>query len=144
MKIKVVNTSPHPLPTYETEGAAGMDLRAYIDKSVVLSPLQRHPVPTGLYLSLPTGYEAQIRPRSGLSLKKGLTLPNAPGTIDSDYRGELKVLMVNLSNEEQEIHNGDRIAQMILSKYERVEWQEVETLDTTKRGAKGFGHTGTK
>jgi dUTP pyrophosphatase len=144
MQVQIINKSKHPLPAYETEGSAGMDLRANLSEPVHLDSLERHSVGTGLYIALPQGYEAQIRPRSGLALKKGLTLPNAPGTIDSDYRGELKVLMTNLSSSPQTIRDGDRIAQMIVTKHERVSWQEVETLDATQRGAGGFGHTGTQ
>lgn len=142
MKIQIINKSKHPLPQYATPFSAGMDLRANLDQSVVLKPLQRCLVPTGLYMALPEGYEAQIRPRSGLALKKGVTLLNTPGTIDADYRGEIGVIMVNLSSEDFVIEDGERIAQMVIARYEQTEWQEVEVLDETQRGAGGFGHTG--
>ena len=142
MKVKIINHSHHPLPAYETEGSAGMDLRANIDEPVVLKPLERTALPTGLFIELPTGYEAQIRPRSGLAAKRGITVANAPGTIDSDYRGEIKVIVVNLSNETQTLNDGERIAQMIVAKHERVEWEETSDLQETIRGAGGFGHTG--
>lgn len=142
MKIKIVNSSKHPLPQYQTSGSAGMDLTANIDQPVVLKPMERQLIPTGLFISLPHGYEAQIRPRSGLSIKKGLTLINAIGTIDSDYRGELKIPIVNLSTEDQTIEDGERIAQMVIAKHEIAELIEVESLDETERGAGGFGHTG--
>jgi dUTP pyrophosphatase len=144
MKIRIVNHSKHPLPAYETAGSAGMDLRANLDEPVVLRPLERVLVPTGLFTEIPVGYEAQIRPRSGLALKKGITLLNTPGTIDADYRGEIRVILVNLSNEEFVIADGERIAQMVIAAHERAEWTEVEELDQTARGAGGFGHTGTK
>lgn len=142
IQVKIVNQSTHPLPAYATKGASGMDLRAYIDESIILKPLQRTLVPTGLYIELPEGFEAQVRPRSGLAIKQGLTCLNTPGTIDADYRGEIKVILINLSNEEQTIHNGDRIAQMVFQKVEIVEWQPVEILTETTRSAGGFGHTG--
>lgn len=142
MKIQIINKSKHPLPQYATPFSAGMDLRANLDQPVVLKPLQRCLVPTGLYMALPEGYEAQIRPRSGLALKKGVTLLNTPGTIDVDYRGEIGVIMVNLSSEDFVIEDGERIAQMVIARYEQTEWQEVEVLDETQRGAGGFGHTG--
>lgn len=142
MKVKIVNRSHHGLPAYATEQSAGMDLRASIDEPIVLKPLERRLVPTGLYMELPAGYEAQVRPRSGLALKKGITLLNTPGTIDADYRGEIGVIMVNLSQEDFEIQDGDRIAQMVISRYEQVEWETVEVLEETARGAGGFGHTG--
>lgn len=142
MKIQIINKSKHPLPQYATPFSAGMDLRANLDQPVVLKPLQRCLVPTGLYMALPEGYEAQIRPRSGLALKKGVTLLNTPGTIDADYRGEIGVIMVNLSSEDFVIEDGERIAQMVIARYEQTEWQEVEALDETQRGAGGFGHTG--
>ena len=142
MKIQIINKSKHPLPQYATPFSAGMDLRANLDQPVVLKPLQRCLVPTGLYMALPEGYEAQIRPRSGLALKKGVTLLNTPGTIDADYRGEIGVIMVNLSSEDFVIEVGERIAQMVIARYEQTEWQEVEVLDETQRGAGGFGHTG--
>ncbi len=144
IKVSIVNKSPHQLPAYQTEGSSGMDLRAWLTEPVTLAPMARKLIPTGLYMALPTGYEAQIRPRSGLAIKKGLTLINTPGTIDSDYRGELMVPMVNLSTEEQVIEDGERIAQMIISKYEQAEWEQVDTLDDTARGAGGFGHSGAK
>lgn len=142
MKIQIINKSKHPLPQYATPFSAGMDLRANLDQPVALKPLQRCLVPTGLYMALPEGYEAQIRPRSGLALKKGVTLLNTPGTIDADYRGEIGVIMVNLSSEDFVIEDGERIAQMVIARYEQTEWQEVEVLDETQRGAGGFGHTG--
>ncbi len=143
MQVKIINLSPFPLPQYETTGSAGMDIRANLEAALTLQPLERSLVPTGLFIELPTGYEAQIRPRSGLSIKKGLTLANAPGTIDSDYRGEIKVIMVNLSNQPQTIEPGERIAQMVVARYERIEWTEAKTLTSTSRGTGGFGSTGT-
>lgn len=142
MRIKVMNKSNYPLPKYNTKGSSGMDLYANIDKSVVLKPLDRILVPTGLYISIPNGYEAQIRARSGLSLKHGITLANGIGTIDSDYRGEIGVILINLSNEEYTINKGDKIAQLVLTKYEKVEFEEVNSLDNTERNDGGFGHTG--
>ncbi len=142
MNIKVINTSKHPLPNYETVHSAGMDLRANIDDEIILSPLQRVLIPTGLYIELPQGYEAQIRPRSGLAFKHGITVLNSPGTIDADYRGEIKILLINLSNDNFTIKDGERIAQMIVSKHEVVEWTLVEELGETQRGAGGYGHTG--
>lgn len=144
MKLKIVNTSDNPLPLYETTGSAGMDLRAQLQEPVMLKPLQRALIPTGLYIELPDGFEAQIRPRSGLALKKGVTVLNSPGTIDSDYRGEIKVIMINLSNETTVINTGERIAQMIISKHEKVVLKEVDELNETARGEGGFGHTGVK
>ena len=144
MKIQVINRSHHALPAYETALSAGMDLRASIDAPITLKPLERRLVPTGLYISLPAGFEAQIRPRSGLALKRGITLLNTPGTIDADYRGEIGVIMINLSQEDFTIEDGDRIAQMVVSRHESVEWQPVSQLDETERGAGGFGHTGKK
>lgn len=144
MKIKIVNQSKHALPAYETHFSAGMDLRANLDEPVVLKPLGRFLVPTGLFIELPDGHEAQIRPRSGLAIKKGVTILNAPGTIDADYRGEIKVILVNLSSEDFIINDGERIAQMIIAKVEKAVWVEVEILQETSRGAGGFGHTGTK
>ena len=140
--IKIINKSNHPLPSYQTAGSAGMDLRAYLAEPIALKPLERKLIPTGLFIALPDMHEAQIRPRSGLAIKKGLTIINTPGTIDADYRGELKIPMINLSNEEQIIENGDRIAQMIIAKYESIAWELSETLDDTSRGSGGFGHTG--
>ncbi|MDQ0969254.1 dUTP pyrophosphatase [Flavobacterium sp. W4I14] len=142
MEIKIINTSEHPLPQYETAHAAGMDLRASIIEEMILKPLQRSLVPTGLFIELPIGYEAQIRPRSGLAYKHGISIVNAPGTIDADYRGEIKVLLVNLSDTDFKIVNGDRIAQMVVAKHETVSWQTVEQLGETARGEGGYGHTG--
>lgn len=142
MKINIVNKSKHHLPEYETLFSAGMDLRANIDEPIVMKPMERKLVPTGLYISLPEGYEAQVRPRSGLAIKKGITVLNAPGTIDADYRGEIRVILINLSDEEFVIQDGDRIAQMIIARHERAEWKEVDILDETQRGAGGFGSTG--
>lgn len=144
MQVKVVNTSRHALPAYETSGSAGMDLRALLDEPVTLKPLERTLIPTGLFIELPHGFEAQIRPRSGLAYKKGITVANAPGTIDSDYRGEIKVIVVNLSNEVVEIPDGERVAQMVIAKHEHITWLEVNMLGETVRGAGGFGHTGTQ
>lgn len=144
VNVAVVNKSPHALPKYETVGSSGMDLRAWLPEPVTLKPMERKLIPTGIFMSLPQGFEAQIRPRSGLAIKRGLTLVNTPGTIDSDYRGELMVPMINLSTEEQTIEDGERIAQMIVAKYETVSWQAVETLDATVRGEGGFGHSGVK
>lgn len=142
MKVKIINKSQHPLPAYETILSAGMDLRASLTEPIILQPMQRALIPTGLYIELPAGTEAQIRPRSGLAFKHGITVLNSPGTIDADYRGEIKVLLINLSQEPFEIKDSERIAQMIISKHETVEWQLVETLNETKRGEGGFGHTG--
>ncbi|MBI1286964.1 MAG: dUTP diphosphatase [Flavobacteriales bacterium] len=142
MEVEVVNRSTHHLPNYETELSAGMDLRANIEVDIELKSLERALVPTGLFIALPKGTEAQIRPRSGMAYKHGLTVLNSPGTIDADYRGEVKVLLVNLSNEPFVIKNGERIAQMVVAKHEQVAWKEVETLNETVRGAGGFGHTG--
>lgn len=143
MKVQIINNSKHDLPQYATPLSAGMDLRANLDAPVTLKPLQRCLIPTGLYIALPDGYEAQIRPRSGLALKKGITLLNTPGTIDADYRGEIGVILVNLSAEDFVVEDGERIAQMVIARYEKAEWTEVEILDETERGAGGFGHTGT-
>ena len=142
MKVKIVNQSRHPLPVYSTLLSAGMDLRAHLDESVTLTPGARTLVPTGLYISLPQGYEAQIRPRSGLALKKGITILNAPGTIDADYRGEIGIIIANLSQEHFVVNDGERIAQMVVAKHETVEWEQCSSLDETQRGAGGFGHTG--
>lgn len=142
LSVKIINKSPHPLPQYQTSGAAGMDLTAHLQTTVELQPLERLLIPTGLFMELPAGYEAQVRPRSGISIKKGLTVINAPGTIDSDYRGEIKVPIVNLSNEIQTIRNGERIAQMVIARHETVEWEAVVLLTETDRGEGGFGHTG--
>lgn len=144
MNIKVINKSGHALPAYETEQSAGLDLRASIDEPVVLKPLQRRLIGTGLYIELPKGTEAQVRPRSGLAYKKGVTVLNAPGTIDADYRGEVGVILVNLSDEDFTVENGERIAQLVIAKHERISWSEAEILDETDRGAGGFGHTGTE
>jgi len=144
MKIRIVNHSKHPLPAYETRASAGMDLRANLDAGIVLKPLERVLVPTGLYIEIPVGYEAQIRPRSGLAIRRGITLLNTPGTIDADYRGEIKIILVNISNEEVVITDGERIAQMIIATHEQADWVEVEELAATERGSGGFGHTGTK
>jgi dUTP pyrophosphatase len=144
MVVKIINKSKNALPAYETEGSAGMDLRADITNAITLRPLERAMIPTGLFIELPLGYEAQVRPRSGLAAKRGLTCLNSPGTIDADYRGELKVILVNLSNEIQEIEPAERIAQMVIAKHERITFQEVVSLNTTIRGAGGFGSTGTK
>lgn len=144
MKVKVVNKSGNPLPEYATKLSAGVDVRACLDESVELAPLARAAVPTGLFLEIPAGYEVQVRPRSGLALKKGITVLNAPGTIDADYRGEVKVILVNLSDTAFVVENGERIAQLVLAKHEVMEFEEVETLDETERGQGGFGSTGTK
>ena len=142
MKIRIVNHSRHSLPSYETVASAGMDLRANLPEDVLLKPLERALISTGLFIELPVGYEAQVRPRSGLAIKKGITVLNTPGTIDADYRGEVMVILVNLSGEEYSVHDGDRIAQMIISKHEKAEWEDVAELKETERGAGGFGHTG--
>jgi dUTP pyrophosphatase len=144
MTVKIINKSKNALPNYETEGSAGMDLRADMTESVTLKPLERAMIPTGIFIELPMGFEAQVRPRSGLAAKRGLTCLNSPGTIDADYRGELKVILVNLSNETQVIEPAERIAQMVIAKHERVLWSEVTVLNDTVRGAGGFGSTGTK
>ena len=140
--IPIINQSKHALPAYETGQAAGMDLRANLEEPIELGPLERAIVPTGLYIALPEGFEAQIRPRSGLAAKQGLTVLNSPGTIDADYRGEIKVILVNLSNNAVQIRDGDRVAQMVIARYEQAQWTAVETLDETMRGAGGFGSTG--
>lgn len=142
MQIHVINRSHHPLPSYATAQSAGMDLRANLSEPLTLLPLRRCLVPTGLYMALPPGYEAQVRPRSGLALRHGITVANAPGTIDADYRGEVCVLLVNLSDQPFVIADGERIAQLVVSRYEPVDWTEVEELDATQRGEGGFGHTG--
>jgi len=144
MRVKIVNKSNNELPAYSTEMSAGMDLRASLKEPVVLKPLERQLVPTGLFIELPEGFEAQIRPRSGLALKKGISVLNTPGTVDADYRGEIGVILVNLSNEDFVINNGERICQMVISSHETVEWNLVDDLKETKRGAGGFGHTGKK
>ena len=144
MNIKIINKSNHALPNYETIASAGMDLRASLSESRILKPLERSIVGTGLFIELPIGYEAQVRPRSGLAAKKGITVLNAPGTIDADYRGEIGVILVNLSNEDFVVNNGERIAQLVIAKHERAQWIEVEQLSETSRGEGGFGSTGTK
>lgn len=142
MNVEIINKSRHSLPAYATPLSAGMDLRANLDQPIVLKPLQRCLVPTGLYIALPAGYEAQVRPRSGLAIKKGIGVLNAPGTIDADYRGEICVILVNLSPDDFVIEDGERIAQLVVARHEQVTWNEVDTLDNTERGAGGFGHTG--
>ncbi|XLS29331.1 dUTP diphosphatase [Flavobacteriaceae bacterium M23B6Z8] len=144
MTIKIINRSAHALPHYETHASAGMDLRANLSESVVLKPLERAIIKTGLFMELPVGFEAQVRPRSGLAAKKGITVLNAPGTIDADYRGEIGVILVNLSNEDFVVENGERIAQLIIAKHERAEWKQVDSLTETARGEGGFGSTGIK
>ena len=144
MKIQVINKSKHPLPQYATSMSAGMDLRANLDAPITLKPLQRCLVPTGIFMALPEGFEAQVRPRSGLAIKKGISVLNSPGTIDADYRGEVCVILVNLSTEDFVVEDGERIAQMVIARYDQAEWQEVDVLDETERGAGGFGHTGKK
>jgi dUTP pyrophosphatase len=142
MQIQITNKSKHALPSYETDASAGMDLRANIDESITLKPLERTIVKTGLFIALPVGFEAQVRPRSGLAAKNGITVLNAPGTVDADYRGEIGVILVNLSKEDFVINDGERIAQLVIAKHERAHWEEVEVLSETKRGAGGFGSTG--
>lgn len=142
MKVKIINKSSHDLPEYATEYSAGLDLRANIDEDITLNPLERKLIPTGLFVELPKGYEAQIRPRSGLALKHGLTVLNSPGTIDADYRGEIRVILVNLSNEPFVIKDGERICQMVVAAHAQIEWQETDSIAETERGAGGFGHTG--
>jgi dUTP pyrophosphatase len=141
-KVQIVNKSHHPLPSYATIGSSGMDIRAFIDAPIILQPFERSLIPTGLFISIPEHLEVQIRPRSGLAIKQGITCLNSPGTIDADYRGEIKVILINLSNAEQVISDGDRIAQMVFQTVEKVNWNLVENLDTTQRGDGGFGHTG--
>jgi len=143
MKVKIVNHSRHKLPEYETAYSAGMDLRANLDAPVKMASLERALVPTGLYIELPRGYEAQIRPRSGLAIKKGISLVNTPGTIDADYRGEIKIILINLSKDDFLVEDGERIAQMVISRHEKAEWEEVDSLNDTERGSGGFGHSGT-
>jgi dUTP pyrophosphatase len=140
--IRIINQSVHPLPEYATPGASGMDLRAFIDHPLTLQPMERSLVPTGLYIEIPEGYEAQVRPRSGLAIRQGITCLNTPGTIDADYRGEIKVILINLSGENQVIMNGDRIAQMVIQKVEKGQWVTVDTITETQRNEGGFGHTG--
>lgn len=144
LKVKIINRSHHPLPAYATPGSSGMDVRAFVKHSIVLQPLERVLVPTGLYLQLPRGYECQIRPRSGLALKHGITIANAPGTVDSDYRGEVGIIVINLSKEPFVINDGERICQMVIARYDRVEWEQVERIDETVRGDGAFGHSGTE
>ncbi|MBN2862062.1 MAG: dUTP diphosphatase [Bacteroidales bacterium] len=142
MKIKIVNKSKHELPSYSTSASAGMDLRANIDDDIILGPLRRTLIPTGIYMEIPVGYEAQIRPRSGLAVKSGIGIVNSPGTIDADYRGEVRIILINLSDENFVIKDGDRICQMVITKHEKAEWINVDSLDETERGKGGFGHTG--
>ena len=142
MKVKVVNKSKHPLPEYSTEFSAGLDLRANIDDEIILKPFERMLIPTGLYIELPEGFEAQIRPRSGLALKHGISIVNSPGTIDSDYRGEIGIILINLSNENFVIRDGERVCQMVINKFEQISWDEKEEINSTTRGSGGFGHTG--
>jgi len=142
MKIKIVNKSKHELPSYSTAASAGMDLRANIDNDIVLTPMKRALIPTGLYVEIPVGYEAQIRPRSGLAVKSGIGIVNSPGTIDADYRGEVRIILINLSDQNFVIKDGDRICQMVITKHEKAEWINVDSLDMTERGEGGFGHTG--
>lgn len=144
MNVQIINKSKHITPAYETDGAAGMDLRANIKEAITLKPLERAIVKTGLFIALPQGFEAQVRPRSGLAAKKGITVLNAPGTVDADYRGEIGVILVNLSNEDFTIENGERVAQLVIAKHERAAWQQVDILGETERGAGGFGSTGVK
>lgn len=144
LNVQIINKSKHPLPAYATRQSAGMDIRANLDEPLTLAPMQRCLVPTGLFISLPEGFEAQMRPRSGLALKKGITLLNSPGTIDADYRGEICIILINLSSEAFVIEDGERIAQMVIARHEQAVWQEVEVLDDTERGTGGFGHTGKK
>lgn len=144
LNVQIINKSKHPLPAYATEQSAGMDLRANLDQPIELAPMQRCLVPTGLFIALPPGFEAQVRPRSGLAIKKGITVLNSPGTIDADYRGEICIILVNLSAETFVIEDGERVAQMVIARHEQAAWQPVEVLDDTERGAGGFGHTGKK
>ncbi len=142
MKVQIINKSKHALPSYETIASAGMDLKANIEENIVIKPLERKLIPTGLFMAVPVGYEAQVRPRSGLALKKGITCLNSPGTIDADYRGEIGIILANVSNEDFIVEDGMRVAQMVIAKHERAEWEEVTTLDETQRGTGGFGSTG--
>ena len=142
IEIRIINTSSNHLPEYATDGSSGMDLRAHLSESITLQPLERSLIPTGLFVEIPAGFEAQVRPRSGLAIKYGLTCLNTPGTIDADYRGEIKVILINLSNEAQVIHHGDRIAQMVIQKVEMVTWKQADVLEETQRSVGGFGHTG--
>ena len=142
MKVKIINRSHHQLPEYATAQSAGVDLRANLDEPIVMKPMERRLIPTGLFISLPVGFEAQVRPRSGLAIKKGITVLNTPGTIDADYRGEIGVILINLSQEDFTVNDGERIAQMVIARHEQAEWIQVETLDETERGAGGFGNSG--
>jgi len=142
IEVRIVNRSTNELPSYATDGSAGLDIRAFIESPFIMQPMQRAAIPTGIFIELPKGYEAQVRPRSGLALKQGITVLNTPGTIDTDYRGEIKIILINLSGEEQVIQNGERIAQLVIQKYEKVNWTLVEQLEETARSAGGFGHTG--
>ena len=142
MKVKIINRSHHQLPEYATAQSAGVDLRANLDEPIVMKPMERRLIPTGLFISLPVGFEAQVRPRSGLAIKKGITVLNTPGTIDADYRGEIGVILINLSQDDFTVNDGERIAQMVIARHEQAEWIQVETLDETERGAGGFGHSG--
>lgn len=142
VNVHIINTSPNPLPAYATEGSSGMDIRASLPEPVTLQPMERSLIPTGLFVELPDGYEIQVRPRSGLAINHGITCLNSPGTVDADYRGELKVILVNLSGEPHTIHSGDRIAQMVLQKVEKISWLAADTINETQRGTGGFGHTG--
>lgn len=144
MEVKIINTSSHKIPKYESLASAGMDLRANLESSIVLKPMERKIIPTGIFIELPIGFEAQVRPRSGLAAKKGITVLNAPGTVDADYRGEIGVILINLSEEDFVVEHGERIAQLVIAKHERIEWVEVGTLSKTDRGTGGFGSTGTK
>lgn len=144
MTVKIINKSPYPLPSYATAGAAGLDVTAFLEEPVTLAPLQRALIPTGLYLEIPPGMECQVRPRSGLALKKGLTVLNAPGTVDADYRGEVGVILINLGSEPVSIEPGERVAQLVFAKYEQINWESTEELAATGRGSGGFGHTGKK
>ena len=144
LQVKIINQSTNTLPEYATPGSSGMDIRAFLNEAILLKPLQRELIATGLFIELPVGYEAQVRPRSGLAIKQGITCLNSPGTIDADYRGEIKVILINLSNEDVTIHSGDRIAQMVIQKTEQINWLPAEIINETKRGAGGFGHTGKK
>jgi dUTP pyrophosphatase len=144
MKIAIINQSNHPLPHYETLASAGMDLRAHLKEPITLRPLERKLIPTGIFLELPVGAEAQVRPRSGLALKKGITVLNAPGTVDADYRGEVGVILINLSQDDFVIHDGERVAQLVIASHERADWQEVSALSVTERGVRGFGSTGVR
>ena len=142
MKVKIINRSHHNLPEYATAQSAGVDLRANLEQSVIMKPMERRLIPTGLFISLPVGFEAQVRPRSGLAIKKGITVLNTPGTIDADYRGEIGVILINLSQEDFTVNDGERIAQMVIARHEQAQWEQVETLDETERGSGGFGHSG--